>query len=82
MITLKGSLCGSHFHPGERVTLTVSGPRGSFSWQLNADASGNFIALLPPALCQLLPLTLVAAGNEGSRSNMLTFAPNVCLPTA
>jgi hypothetical protein len=81
-IALKGYLCGSHFHPGERVTLTVTGSRGSFSWQLSADTSGNFMASLPPALCQWLPLTIVADGNEGSRSNVLAFVPDVCLPTA
>jgi hypothetical protein len=81
-IALKGFLCGSHFQPGERVTLTVSGSRGSFAWQLSADASGNFIASLPPALCQRLPLTIVADGNEGSHSNVLAFVANACLPTA
>jgi hypothetical protein len=82
VIALKGFLCGSHFRPGERVTLTVSGPRGNFSWQLNAGAGGTFMAPLPPALCRWLPRTLVASGNEGSHSNTLTFTPNVCLPTA
>jgi hypothetical protein len=82
IVELRGLVCGAHFHPGERVTLTVSGPRGSFSWQLNADASGNFTAPLPPTLCRWLPLTLVAAGNEGSHSNALALAANSCLPTA
>jgi hypothetical protein len=81
-IALKGYLCGSHFQAGERVTLTVKGSRGSFSWQLSADAGGNFMASLPPALCQWLPLTIMADGNEGSHSNVLAFEPNACLPTA
>jgi hypothetical protein len=82
VIALKGFLCGSHFQPGERVTLTVRGSRGSFAWQLSADANGNFTASLPPALCQWQPLTIVADGNEGSHSNVLAFVPNACLPTA
>jgi hypothetical protein len=81
-IALKGFLCGSHFQPSERVTLTVRESRGSLSWQLSADASGNFVAPLPPILCQWLPLTITADGNEGSRSNVLAFAPKACLPTA
>jgi hypothetical protein len=81
-IQLQGFVCGRGFHPAELVTLTASGPRGRLVWQLRADRDGTFMSPLPPLLCRLVPLALIASGNEGSRSNTLTLGADACLPTA
>ena len=79
-IVLRGEVCGWGFHPRETVTLTATGPRGTVSWQVQASASGTFVSPLPPLLCRLAPLTLVATGGQGDRSNPLPVSPAACLP--
>jgi hypothetical protein len=61
------------------ITLTASGSRGSVSWTARADAAGSFRATLPPALCRLVPFSLVATGNSGDRSNTLTISSGRCV---
>jgi hypothetical protein len=80
-IQLRGSVCGRGFHPAELVTLTASGSRERLAWQIRADQAGAFIAPLPPLLCRFVPLTLMATGNEGSRSNTLSLGADACPPT-
>jgi hypothetical protein len=79
-IFLRGEVCGWGFHPRETVTLTASGARGTVSWHVQASASGAFVSALPPLLCRLAPLTLVATGSQGDRSNTLPLSASACLP--
>jgi hypothetical protein len=81
IIQLRGFVCGRGFHPNETVTLTATGARGTFSWQLQASSSGSFVSPLPPLLCRLVPLTLTATGRTGDRSNSLFLWAPSCLPS-
>src|SRR2546428_8887212 len=80
-VLLPGFLCGWGFHPNETVTLTATGARGTLSWALLTNSSGAFAAPLPPLLCRFAPLTLVATGSRGDRSNGLPLSATSCLPT-
>jgi hypothetical protein len=74
-----GAVCGVGFRAGESLTLTAGGARG-VSWTSHADGAGRFRAVLPPALCRVVPISLVVAGSAGDRSNTLTVTRNTCLP--
>jgi hypothetical protein len=81
-IQLQGYVCGRGFRVGETVTLTATGGGHSVSWQLQASSSGTFASPLPPLLCRLgAPITLVATGSTGDRSNSLLLSATSCLPT-
>jgi hypothetical protein len=79
-IQLQGFVCGRSFHPTELVTIAANGRSGRFEWQVRADQAGAFESSLPPLLCRLVPLTLTASGNQGSRSNSLTLEADACPP--
>jgi hypothetical protein len=80
-IQVQSIVCGRDFHPLELVTLTASGRLGRLEWQQRADQMGAFVSPLPPLLCRNAPLTLIASGNQGSRSNSLTLDAEACPPT-
>jgi hypothetical protein len=80
-IQVQSIVCGRDFHPLELVTLTASGRLGRLEWQQRADQMGTFVSPLPPLLCRNAPLTLIASGNQGSRSNSLTLDAEACPPT-
>jgi len=79
-IQVQSFVCGRDFHPAELVTLTASGRLGRLEWQQRADQMGAFVSPLPPLLCRNAPLTLIASGNQGSRSNSLTLDAEACPP--
>lgn len=81
VIQLQGFVCGRDFHPNETVTLTATGAHGTLSWRVLANSAGSFVSPLPPLLCRLAPLTLVATGSQGDRSNSLLLSATFCLPT-
>lgn len=81
VIQLQGYVCGRGFRVNEAVTLSATGAGQTVSWQLQANPSGAFISPLPPALCRLAPVTLVAIGSAGDRSNSLLLSATSCLPT-
>ena len=81
VIQLQGYVCGRGFRAGETVTLSATGAGQKVSWQVQANSSGAFASPLPPALCRLAPVTLVAIGNAGDRSNSLLLSATSCLPT-
>lgn len=71
-------VCGSGFRPGEAVTITVVGRRGTVSASAEAGPDGSFRSALPPTTCQVMPLYAVARGNKGSVSNALPMPLLVC----
>jgi hypothetical protein len=79
-VLASGAVCGVGFRHSERLTLTASGARGTFTWTSKADAAGKLHALLPALLCLHTPLNLVVIGASGDRSNALTITSNACLP--
>lgn len=79
-VQLRGMVCGKNFHPAEVVNFLATGAGKSIAWHATADSNGNLVAQLPLLLCQLAPLTLVATGNEGSRSNTLILTTSDCRP--
>jgi hypothetical protein len=79
-VPISGAICGGHFRPGEVITLTATGSHGSVSWTVPSNATGTFRTLLPPALCRMTPLTLVATGSSGDRSNSLAVSTAACPP--
>ena len=81
VIQLQGYVCGRGFHASETVTLSATGLGQKVSWQVQASTSGAFVSPLPPALCRLAPVTIVAIGNAGDRSNSLLLSATSCLPT-
>jgi hypothetical protein len=78
----QGLICGAGFQVDEKVSLTGTTRSGSITWQISADGSGHVKTALPPVLCKLLPVTLIANGSGGDRSNTLTLGPDACLPSA
>ena len=59
--------------------MTATGRFGSLSVEgAQADSLGSFVWQLPPQLCRVLPLTLVADGSLGSHSNALSLSAAVC----
>lgn len=72
-------LCGAGFRTRELVTVRVSGPRGTFSWQVRADIAGRFQTVLPAQPCPQGGGSLHADGNQGSHSNTLAL-PATCPP--
>lgn len=80
-IQIQSFVCGRGFSADETVTLAATGAGHTISWQLAASSSGTFASPLPPLLCRLAPVTLVATGSTGDRSNSLLLSATSCLPT-
>ena len=72
------AVCGIGFKPGEGLTLTATGSRGTLSWSAQANARGQFESFLPPVLCRILPVSLRATGNSGDHSNALAIIRSTC----
>lgn len=77
---IRGTVCGKGFHPGEGVSFLATGRGKDITWHATADSSGNLVAQLPSLLCQIAPLSVIAIGTEGSRSNALSLTTSDCQP--
>jgi hypothetical protein len=74
------ALCGNGFAANEVVTITLTSPRGTTSWSTLTGARGTFDSALPSSICRLTPAQLVARGNRGHVSNVLSLSPMFCRP--
>jgi len=76
----QNAVCGTGFSPAEVIALVLSGRRGTASWAVVANSFGTFAFTLPPAACAYVPGNLVARGNRGDVSNVLTVTFLSCRP--
>jgi hypothetical protein len=72
------SLCGTGFHPHDRVYVLASSEAGSTLWAVRADAGGAFNSLLPSPLCRVTPATVSAIDMHGGMANSLTLRGIPC----
>ena len=75
------AVCGHGFGSLERITIVLTGERGSSYWSAVAGPSGAFASPLPSYVCPLLPGQLIARGNKGHVSNPLIASATICRPT-
>jgi hypothetical protein len=78
LIGRAAAVCGSGFHAGELVTISVVGRLGSTSWQSSARPDGTFKSLVPASACRLIPIYANARGNRGSVSNAVAISAASC----
>ena len=74
------AICGTGFAANEVVTITLTSPRGTTSWSTLTGARGTFDSALPSSICLMAPAQLVARGNKGHVSNVLSLSPMFCRP--
>jgi hypothetical protein len=72
------SVCGTGFHPGDRVDVLIRSSYGSTFWRVTADVTGSFRSALPWPVCGLTPGRVMAVDLHDNRSNAVTLPSRGC----